>query len=101
MFPQGFRDLGLGKLVGMPTGGGVIATSSYRLMDGSSIRTPYVGVYTAKGLNLENHGVKPDVLVDISPEDELAGRDPQLKTAVTELLKQLPPEKKKERDSEK
>jgi tricorn protease len=90
VFPQGFKDLGLGKVIGVPTGGGVIATGSYRLMDGSSIRTPYVGVYTAKNMNLETcGGVKPDIHVDISPEDELAERDPQLKVAVEELLKQL------------
>ncbi|MHC4608352.1 MAG: S41 family peptidase, partial [Planctomycetota bacterium] len=64
VFPQGFRDLGLGKIVGVPTGGGVIATGSYTLIDGSTIRTPGQGVYTAKeGLNLENFGVRPDILV--------------------------------------
>jgi tricorn protease len=90
VFPQGFRDLGLGKLVGVPTGGGVIATGSYRLMDGSTIRTPYVGVYTGEGINLENYGVKPDVYVEVPPEDELAGKDPQLERAVAELLSELP-----------
>lgn len=98
VFPQGFRDLGLGKLIGVPTGGGVIATGSYGLMDGSTIRTPYVGVYTGEGLNLENYGVKPDIHVDISPEDELAEHDPQLQTAVEELLKQLPPPEKQDEE---
>jgi tricorn protease len=96
VFPQGFKDLGLGTLLGVPTGGGVIATSSYQLIDGSSIRTPYVGVYTAQDVNLETcGGVKPDIQVDISPEDELAERDPQLETAVQELLKQLGEKEKK------
>ncbi len=97
VFPQGFKDLGLGKVVGVPTGGGVIATGSYRLMDGSSIRTPYVGVYTAKNLNLETcGGVKPDIYVDISPDDELTERDPQLRATVEELLKQLTEKEKKQ-----
>ncbi len=99
VFPQGFKDLGLGKLVGMPTGGGVIGTGSYRLIDGSTIRTPLVGYYSKKGINLENYGVKPDILVDISPEDQLTRRDPQLEAAVGELMKQLPPSEKKEQDS--
>ena len=53
MFPEGFRTLGLGKLVGMPTYGAVIGTGSYRLLDGSTIRVPSVGVYTAKGQDFE------------------------------------------------
>ncbi|MCC6126125.1 MAG: PD40 domain-containing protein [Pirellulales bacterium] len=86
MFPQGFKDLKLGRVLGMPTMGAVIATGSYRLADGSSIRTPGAGVWTAKGENLENFGVQPDVLIDNTPEDFFKGRDAQLEKAV-ELLK--------------
>ncbi len=85
MFPDGFRKLGLGKLVGVPTMGAVIGTGSYRLMDGSSIRTPGFGVFTAAGENLENYGVQPDVLVDNTPEDFLAGRDRQIEKALEVL----------------
>ncbi|MCP4726344.1 MAG: hypothetical protein GY863_14970, partial [bacterium] len=38
--PLGFRDLGLGTIVGSPTMGAVIATGSYRLIHGGRIRTP-------------------------------------------------------------
>ena len=38
---------------------------------------------------MENYGVQPDILVENSPEDNLAGRDRQLETAVQELLKEL------------
>ena len=91
MFPAGFRALGLGKVLGTPTMGAVIGTGSYSLIDGSTVRTPGVGVYLAdaKHTNMENYGVQPDVLVDNAPEDTLAGRDRQLEVAVQELLKQL------------
>ena len=91
MFPAGFRALGLGKLIGTPTLGAVIGTGSYSLIDGSTVRTPGVGVYLAdaKHTNMENYGVRPDILVENSPEDNLAGRDRQLETAVQELLKEL------------
>lgn len=91
MFPAGFRALGLGKVVGTPTMGAVIGTGSYRLIDGSTVRTPGVGVYLAdaKRTNMENNGVQPDMLVDNKPEDTLAGRDRQLEAAVEELMKQL------------
>lgn len=91
MFPAGFRALGLGKVVGTPTMGAVIGTGSYSLIDGSTVRTPGVGVYLAdqKRTNMENNGVQPDMLIDNKPEDTLAGRDRQLEAAVEELMKQL------------
>jgi tricorn protease len=91
MFPAGFRALGLGKVIGTPTAGAVIGTGSYSLIDGSTVRTPGVGVFLAdrERTNMENFGVPPDILVDNSPEDHLAGKDRQLEVAVAELLKEL------------
>jgi tricorn protease len=91
MFPAGFRALGLGKVIGTPTPGAVIGTGSYTLIDGSTVRTPGIGVYLAdkQQTNMENTGVRPDILVENSPEDNLAGRDRQIEVAVEELLKQL------------
>ena len=96
MFPAGFRALGLGKVVGTPTMGAVIGTGSYSLIDGSTVRTPGVGVFLAdqKRTNMENNGVQPDMLVENKPEDTLAGRDRQLEAAVEELMKQLNGSKK-------
>jgi tricorn protease len=87
VFPDGFRTLGLGKVVGKTTYGAVIGTGAYRLLDGSSIRTPGTGLWNVKGYNLENYGVPPDVDVDNTPEDFLAGRDVQIEKAV-EVLKE-------------
>jgi tricorn protease len=93
MFPAGFRALGLGKVIGTPTMGAVIGTGSYSLIDGSSIRTPGVGVFLADTArtNMENHAVQPDVYVENSPEDNLAGHDRQLEVAVREVMKDLKP----------
>ena len=62
-----------------------------QLIDGSTVRTPGVGVFLAdaKQTNMENYGVQPDMLVENKPEDTLAGRDRQLEAAVEELMKQL------------
>ncbi|MES1257628.1 MAG: S41 family peptidase, partial [Acidobacteriota bacterium] len=59
MFPEGFRALGLGKVIGTNTMGAVIGTGSFTLLDGSALRTPGFGVFGAKGQNLENYGVPP------------------------------------------
>lgn len=94
--PMGFRDLGLGRIVGNPTSAAVIATGSYGLINGGSIRTPGSLVVTYDptkphnhGINLENYGVAPDVYVVNTPEDELRGFDRELKAAVDEALRML------------
>ncbi|HEV3117408.1 MAG TPA: S41 family peptidase [Gemmataceae bacterium] len=85
IFPNAFRTLGLGKLVGQPTGAHVIGTYEVRLIDGSVFRIPRIGVYTAANVNMEKQGVLPDVLVDQLPEDVSRGLDPQLDKAVDVL----------------
>jgi len=86
MFPDGFRALGLGKVVGVPTMGAVIGTGSFTLLDGSALRTPGSGVMNSKGQNLENYGVPPDVYVDNGPADFETGHDRQVEKAI-EVLK--------------
>ena len=89
MFPEGFKALGLGKLIGMPTMGAVIGTGAYRLLDGATIRTPGSGVYTKSGVDFENYGVQPDVLVDNTPADFAAGHDRQIEKAVEVLRSEM------------
>jgi tricorn protease len=71
--------------VGMPTPGYVIWTDNFRLVDGTGARMPQSGSYRLDGTTQENNGEKPDIQVPLSPEDWLAGRDPQLDKAI-ELL---------------
>ena len=40
---------------------------------------------------MENHAVQPDVYVENTPEDNLAGRDRELETAVREVMKDMKP----------
>ena len=94
--PMGFRQLGIGRIVGNPTAAAVIATGSYALINGGTIRTPGSLVITYDpskpnnyGINLENYGVAPDVMVENTPEDELRGFDRELKTAIDEAQKML------------
>jgi tricorn protease len=89
MFPDGFRALGLGKVIGMPTMGAVIGTGSFTLLDGSAIRTPGAGVYTVRGENMENYGVQPDITVDNGPADFLAGKDRQIEKAIETLKAEM------------
>ncbi len=85
MFPNAFRTLGLGKLVGQPTGGYVIGTGQVQLIDGSILRIPRIGVYTPTGVDMDKEGVRPDVLVEPHPDQLAKGRDVQLDKAVEVL----------------
>ena len=85
IFPSAVRTLGLGKLVGQPTGGHVIGTSAIRLIDGTMFRVPRTGVFTLKGVNMEREGVVTDVEVADQPDQLAKGIDMQLDKAVDVL----------------
>jgi len=89
IFPTLFKQLNLGKVIGMPTSGSVIGTGHYTFMDGSSMRMPSTGWFTPTGKNMEGNGAIPDIFVDPTPEQVINDDDVQLKRAVEELLKNL------------
>jgi tricorn protease len=89
MTAAGFKELGLGKIIGTETYRWIIFTSGAGLVDGSFYRLPSWGCYTLDGKNLEKEGVKPDIFVQTNFVDRLSGRDPQLEKAIEEVLKQL------------
>lgn len=92
LFPWGFRALGLGKLIGTRTWGGIVGISgSLPYMDGTDIRVPFFTSYDPKTGEwiIENHGVDPDIVVDNDPIDEWNGVDRQLDLAIEEVMKEL------------
>jgi len=89
MTSQGFKALKLGKIVGNETYHWIIFTSGAGLVDGSFVRIPAWGCYTLDGKDLELNGVQPDIKVINTFEDKINGRDPQLDTAINEILKEV------------
>lgn len=89
IFPIVYQEVGLGKVVGMPSSGAVIGTWEYTLVDGSSMRMPGSGWYKLDGTNMEGTGAMPDIVVENSLNDLLSGQDKQLERAVQELMKEL------------
>jgi tricorn protease len=89
-FSEGFRRLGLGKVIGTRTWGGEIwLSSSNTLSDGGLVSAGEYGVFDADGVWLiEGRGVEPDVVVDNLPHATFLGEDAQLKAAI-EHLQQL------------
>lgn len=86
-----FQRAGVGPVVGVRTWGGVIGIDSrYRLVDGTLVTQPrYSTWFDHLGWSVENHGVSPDHEVVMTPEDHVAGADPQLATAVDLALAAL------------
>jgi len=88
-FTEGYRTLGLGKVVGEPTAGWIVYTWNVRLIDGSSFRLPRTLVLGSDGSPMEMHPRPVDVRVTRPIGEGLSGRDSQLDTAVKELLNGL------------
>ncbi|MCC9135013.1 S41 family peptidase [Pontibacter silvestris] len=86
MTATGFKQMGLGKIVGTDTYRWIIFTSGKQLVDGSYFRLPSWGCYTLDGRNIEKEGVMPDIYVKNTFKDRLENKDPQLERAVQEIL---------------
>jgi tricorn protease len=96
-FAEMFKLAKVGKIVGSRTGGGGIGAALFQpeLVDGGEIWIPNRAAYNPAGSwDIENFGVTPDIVVDITPRDWAAGRDTQLETAVAtalEMIRTAPP----------
>jgi tricorn protease len=90
-FAEGFKRLGLGKVIGTRTWGGEIwLSSNNRLTDRGLARAPQTGVYGPEGEWLiEGHGVDPDMVVDNLPHETFKGKDAQLEAAIAYLKEQI------------
>jgi len=96
LLPWMFRKFSLGPLVGKRTWGGLVGILGFPvLMDGGRVTAPNLAIWTEDGFIVENEGVPPDVEVEQTPAEVIAGKDPQLEKAIeialAELAKSPPP----------
>ncbi len=88
--PYLFRRNNLGTLVGKRTWGGLVGVLGYpEFIDGGYVTAPNVAFYNEEGFGIENVGTPPDVEVEQTPKDVIAGKDPQLEKAIEIILQQL------------
>jgi tricorn protease len=90
-FPYFFRKMGLGKLIGTRTWGGLVGISgNARLVDGGYISVPRFGIFDKDdGWIIEGVGVYPDIEVVERPEQLVKGIDVCIEKAVEVLLQEL------------
>lgn len=91
IFPAMFREAGLGPLIGKRSWGGVVGiTNRGGLIDGGVVNVPEFGFASKNGeWIIEGYGVDPDIEIDNDPQSVLAGKDPQLERAITEVMSKL------------
>jgi tricorn protease len=90
-FTEGFRRLGLGRVIGVRTWGGEIwLTGTNRLADRGIATAAEWGVFGPdhKWL-IEGHGVDPDLVVDNLPHATFEGKDAQLEAAIEYLKTEI------------
>lgn len=84
---DGFRRLGLGKVIGTRTWGGEIWLSRNTWLADKGIATAaQTGVYLNDEWLIEGHGLDPDIIVDNLPHATFKGQDAQLDAAIAHLL---------------
>lgn len=90
-FTEGFRRLGLGKVIGTRTWGGEIWLSFRNfLVDNGIASAAETGVYGPEGEWLiEGHGVDPDIVIDNLPHATFKGQDAQLDAAIKYLQEKI------------
>jgi tricorn protease len=90
LLPWMFQKLKLGPVVGTRTWGGLVGILGFPvLMDGGFVTAPDLAIWTEEGWVVENEGVPPDVEVEQTPAEVIAGHDPQLEKAIAIALKEL------------
>jgi tricorn protease len=90
LLPWMFRKFSLGPLVGKRTWGGLVGILGFPvLMDGGTVTAPNLAIWTEDGFIVENEGVPPDVEVEQTPADVIAGKDLQLEKAIEIVLAEL------------
>ena len=91
MFSYAFKKMQLGTLVGKRTWGGVIGINvRHALLDGGVTTQPEYAIWLeGVGYGVENHGVDPDEVVEITPEQAASDQDPQLDRAIAIAMEEL------------
>ncbi len=86
-----FKLMGLGKVVGTTTWGGVVGINpKIKLLDNTTVTQPQFATWFKDvKYGLENHGTDPDIYIENMPQDFLNSKDVQLDTAINNILKEV------------
>jgi carboxyl-terminal processing protease len=80
------QDTDRGVLIGTTTLGKGSVQMVHALSDGSELRVTIARWFTPEGRAIHGEGLEPDIEVELTEDDVLAERDPQLERAIDYLL---------------
>jgi len=89
IFSHSVKTLGRGKVVGVPTAGGVISTGGTMISDVGFLRMPFRGWFLLDGKDMELNGCVPHHIVWPQPGDMPKNKDAQLSKAMEVLSKDV------------
>jgi len=89
IFSHAIKTLGRGRLVGVPTAGGVISTGGTSILGLASLRLPFRGWFLLDGQDMELNGCEPHFIVWPEPGEIPAGIDRQLDKAIEVCLEDV------------
>jgi tricorn protease len=96
IFSHAVRHLKRGKVVGVPTAGGVISTGGKTIMDIGYLRLPFRGWYRIEdGQDMELKPAMPHHVIWPKPTELPKGKDTQLQKAIKVLKKEVKKEQAK------
>lgn len=90
VFAAAIQEHGRGLVVGQQSAGAVVLGNGFQLPDGGILNIGVSDFLTLSETRLEKVGVTPDVVVQITEEDVISGRDPVMEAAVRSLLERGP-----------
>ncbi|HEY0059487.1 MAG TPA: S41 family peptidase, partial [Flavisolibacter sp.] len=90
IFPYAYKQLGIGKTIGMPVAGTGTAVWWETQIDPTIVfGIPMVATIGKEGRPTENLQLEPDIKVPNDYKSVLSGKDPQLERAVKEMLEEV------------
>lgn len=90
IFSHAIKSLKRGKLIGVPTAGGVISTGSVNILGKGTLRIPFRGWYLVdSGEDMEMNGAVPDIVIWPVPGELENGKDVQLEKAIEVLSEEI------------
>jgi carboxyl-terminal processing protease len=90
LFASDIQQYQAGELVGTSTPGCLLGSTFRTLGDGSALQVSVLDVRVGpQKVVVNNAGVQPDVLVELTASDLEAGKDPQRERAITDMQQRL------------
>jgi len=85
IFAGAIQDKGRGKIIGEQTFGKGTVQDVVDLPGGSSLHVTIAQWLTPNGNSIQDAGITPDIVIDLTTDDREAKRDPQLDRALEEI----------------